>query len=109
MKNVTNKLRVVHYPQIGSKAGKFEVYVKDEEQAFLIYNTLANQHVWLFENKIIPDYCNSILVEMYDESIDEDTNEPYGWCNYWNEEEGMEWDEIEQSYFNLNKQEEIIC
>lgn len=70
MKKVTNKLRVVHFPQVGSKAGFFEVAVKDEEQAAFTMNLLANQHLWLFENKIIPDYANIISVEMYDENKD---------------------------------------
>jgi len=99
MKNVTNKLRVVHFPQVGSKAGFFEVAVKDEEQASFTINILANQHLWLFENKVIPDYTNIITVEMYDESIDEETGNAYGWGNYWNEDECMEWDEVEETYF----------
>ena len=99
MKNITNKLRVVHFPQVGSKAGFFEVAVKDEEQASFTINLLANQHLWLFKNNVIPDYANIITVEMYDESIDEETGKPYGWSNYWNEEECMEWDEVEETYF----------
>jgi hypothetical protein len=75
MKNVTNKLRVVHFPQVGSKAGFFEVAVKDEEQASFTINLLANQHLWLFANKVIPDYANIITVEMYDENI-----APNVWC-----------------------------
>lgn len=99
MKNVTNKLRVVHFPQLGSCKESFKVEVKDEEQAYLILNTLAQQHLWLEKNKIIPDYSNVILVEMYDESIDEETGKSYGWSNYWNEEEFMDWQEIEEIYF----------
>jgi len=101
MKNVTNKLRVVHFPQVGSLKDGFKVEVKDEEQANLIVQTLANQHLWLYENKVIPDYSNVIFVEMFDESIDEEAGKPYGWSNYWNEEEGMEWNEIEETYFPI--------
>lgn len=36
---------------------------------------------------------------MYDENIDEETGKPYGWSDYWNEEECMEWDEVEETYF----------
>jgi hypothetical protein len=100
MKNVKNKLRVVHFPQIGSCKECFTVEVKDEEQAFLIMSTLAKQHIWLEKRHIIPDYSNAIFVEMYDESIDTETNEPYGWTNYFNEEEGMEWYDIEIEYFS---------
>lgn len=100
MKNVTNKLRVVHFPQVGSCTKSFNVEVKDEEQASLILNTLAKQHLWLEKNRIIPDYSNVILVEMFDENIDEETGKPYGWCDYYNEEECMEWDEVENTYFS---------
>jgi hypothetical protein len=99
MKNVTNKLRVSHFPQIGSCKKCFIVDVKDEAEAYKIYNVLANQHLWLFKNKIIPDYSNVILVEMFDENIEEETGKPFGWGNYWNEEEVMEWDELEETYF----------
>jgi len=100
MKNVTNKLRVVHFPQVGSCKESFNVEVKDEEQAYFAINLLANQHLWLEKNRIIHDYSNSIFVEMYDNCIDEETGNPYGWGNYWNEEESMEWDEIEETYFH---------
>lgn len=98
MKKVTNKLRVVHFPQVGTKVGFFEVDVVDELEAKKIMDVLANQHLWLFKNKVIPDYANIIAVEMWDESIDEETNQPYGWSNYFNEEEGMEFDEFIDSY-----------
>ena len=100
MINIPNKIRVVHFPQVGSCKESFNVEVKDEEQANLILNTLANQHLWLEKHQIIPDYSNMIFVEMYDESIDEETDKPYGWCNYWNEEECMEWDELQETYFS---------
>lgn len=100
MKNVSNKLRVVHFPQIGSCKASFKVEVKDEEQANLMVNALANQHLWLFENQIIPDYSNTIFVEMFDETIDSETGEPYGWCDYFNDEECMEWDEVVENYFS---------
>jgi len=99
MKKVPNKLRVVHFPQVGSCKESFKVEVKDEEQAYLIVKTLAEQHLWLEKNRIIPDYSNVIIVEMYDANIDGGTKKPYGWCNYYNEEECMEWEEIEETYF----------
>ena len=102
MKNVPNKLRVVHFPQVGTCNKSFNVDVKDEEQAALIVKTLANQHLWLEKNHIIPDYSNVIIVEMFDENIDEETSKPYGWCDYFNEEECMDWDEIEEAYFSNN-------
>jgi len=99
MKNVKNKLRVVHFPQVGSSGDSFTIDVKDEEQAHFAINLMANQHIWLEKHRIIPDYCNSIFVEMYDDEIDEETGSPYGWTNYWNDEEYMEWEEIEETYF----------
>ncbi len=98
MENVTNKLRVNHRPQVGAVKSGFKVEVKNEEQAYLMVNALADQHLWLYKNKIIPDYSNVILVEMFDENIDEETGKPYGWCNYYNEKEMMEWDDVEE-YF----------
>jgi hypothetical protein len=89
MNLVKNKLKVSHYPQIPGKA--FEVEVKDEIQASLIVNTLANQHLWLYENNYIPDYSNAITVSMFDEEENE-------WTDYWNEEEMMEFDEFEETY-----------
>ena len=98
---VQNKLRVVHYPQVGCDKS-FIVEVKNEEEAFLITNTLANQHLWLHENKFIPDYANVILVELFDTDIDEEseTGEPYGWVDYFNESIG-EWDDVEEYFQSL--------
>ena len=98
MKNVTSKLRVYHFPQIGSCRECFTVEVKDEEQAALIVKTLAEQHLWLEKNNIIPDYSNAIGVEMWDENIDGEGTA--GWCDYYNEEELMDFDEVTETYFN---------
>lgn len=98
MKNVTKKLRVVHFPQVGSCKESFKVEVKDEEQANLVLNTLANQHLWLEKNNIIPDYSNAIFVEMYDNDIDGEGTA--GWCNYYNEEEFMDFDEFVETYLS---------
>lgn len=89
MKQATNKLRVSHFPQIPCKP--FIVEVKDEEQASLIVNTLANQHLFLFDNNFIPDYSNVIIVEMLEDGE---------WISYWNEEELMEFDEFEETYLS---------
>lgn len=91
MKKVTNKLRVLHYPQV--PCNPFIVDVKDEEEAYKITQVLAYQHLWLFENKIIPDYANSICVVMFDKTENE-------WVDYYNELEGMEWDEIVETYIS---------
>ena len=94
MNLVKNKLRVLHYPQIPCKP--FFVDVKDEEQAYLIQETLANQHLYLFDNNIIPDYATSIEVVMWDEDSDGEGNAD--WVIYYNEEEGIEWDEFVEEY-----------
>jgi len=104
MIKVENKLRVCHIPQVGSfseadQESHFYVDVKDEEQAALILSTLAQQHLWLLNNNFIPDYSNMICVEMYDEDIDTETGEPFGWTDYWNDSECMDWDEFEETYF----------
>lgn len=97
----SNKLRVCHYPQIACKP--FIVEVKDEEQAYLIQETLANQHLWLYENNFMPDYANVINVEMYDENIDEETNKPYGWCDYYNFNLDLDWEGYCEHKFNKNE------
>ena len=99
MIGVNKKLRVSHYPQIPCKP--FIVEVKDEEQAFLISEALANQHSFLFENNMIPDYCNAISVQMWDEDSDGDGNPD--WTDYWNEEEGMDFDEFAGEYLTKTK------
>jgi hypothetical protein len=94
MKQVPNKLRVSYYAQIPCKP--FTVEVANEKEALLIVNTLTNQHLFLFEQKIIPDYCDVINVQMYDNDDDDGD----GWVNYYNEEEEMNWDELVEHYFN---------
>jgi len=97
MKEVNNKLRVVHFPQVGSCKHSFKVEVKNEAEAFLMLNALASQHLWLEKHHIIPDYSNALFVEMYDESINDETEER--WTDYYNEEEGLDWDEFVTKYF----------
>lgn len=78
---------VQHFPRF--PCGPFEVEVKDEYEALKMINTLADQHAWLFKSKIIPDYCNSFNVIMWDGSQ---------WVDYWNAEEMMGWDDFETIY-----------
>lgn len=101
MQNVKNKLRVLHYPQFPCEP--FIVDVKDEEQAFLIRETLANQHLFLYKNKFIPDYANMILVSMWDEDYDGEGNAD--WVDYYNEFEDMDFDEYAEKYLSTNLQE----
>ncbi len=96
MKKAPNKLRVLHFPQIPCEP--FFVDVKDEEQAHLVSETLANQHIFLFENNFIPDYSNVIAVVMWDENSDGEGTPD--WVEYFNDEEGMEWDEIVETYLS---------
>ena len=96
MKKVTNKLRVLHYPQI--PCTPFFVDVKDEEQALLIRETLANQHLFLYDNNFIPDYSNMILVVMWDENSDGEGMPD--WVDYYNEEEEMGFDEFVETYLS---------
>lgn len=92
---VDTKLRVSHFPQIPCEP--FYVGVKDEEQAFLVSEALANQHLFLYDNGIIPDYNNSILVEMLDYTSD--GNE---WVDYYNDLEGMDFEEFTEAYLINN-------
>jgi len=91
MKLSGKRLQVWHYPQINH--GAFKVDVKDEYEAIKIINTLADQHIWLFKNKFIPDFANALIVQMWDETGQE-------WVSYYNEEEQMDWDDFETLYEN---------
>ncbi len=98
MKNVTNKLRVHHYPQV--PCNPFIVDVADEQEAKKIMDVLAEQHLFLFANNIIPDYSNAITLVMWEDDPDGSGD----WVDYWNDEEGMEWEEIAQAYFSNQHQ-----
>lgn len=89
MKLSGKRLQVHHYPQV--PCSPFCVDVKDEYEAAKIIDTLADQHIWLLKNKLIPDYCNSFNVVMWDGSE---------WVDYWNESEQMNWDDLEAVYEN---------
>lgn len=91
---VPNKIRVCHYPQVPCQP--FIVEVDNEREAYLIVETLALQHLWLFENNFIPDYCNAIIVEMWD---DIDGEGDFGWVDYYNFLEEKDWEEFVQTYF----------
>jgi hypothetical protein len=94
MEKVKNRLRVCHYPQIPCEP--FFVDVKDEEQALLIRDTLANQHLFLYDKGLIPDYSNVITVVMWDENSDGEGTPD--WVDYHNEDEGMDFDEFAETY-----------
>ena len=87
MKLVENKLRVVHIPQVPMKG--FRVLVENEREAFLIQETLANQHLWLEKNNVIPDYSNVIFVEMFDNGK---------WQDYYNDKDELDWEQFCEKY-----------
>ena len=95
MNLIANKLRVSHFPQIPCKP--FRVEVRNEREAFLVYNTIADQHLFLYENNFIPDYSNTLMIQMWDDDLEPDDNGEK-WTDYWNEEEVMEWDEFSNTY-----------
>lgn len=84
-----NRLQVHHYPQLPCEP--FSVDVENEHEAIKIINTLADQHIWLLKNKLIPDYNNTFNVVMLDGSE---------WVDYWNEAEKMNWEDFEAVYEN---------
>lgn len=88
---IEKKLRVYHFPNIPCKEINFEV--RNEREAYLLYNTIANQHLFLFENNFIPDFSNAIGVQMQLDDGD--------WVDYFNESECMEWDELTEAYIDL--------
>lgn len=94
---MSNKLRVVHIPQVGvNGSDSFIVEVDNEKEANLVVNTIANQHLWLFENNYIPDYSNALFVEMYEN--DE-------WVDYYNNELDLTWGEYEEYLESMETKE----
>lgn len=91
MKLSGKRLQVNHYAQL--PCTPFTVEVKDEYEAIKIINTLADQHIFLFKSKMIPDYANCFTVTMWNEEEKE-------WLDYWNEEEQMNWEDFEAVYEN---------
>lgn len=96
MNLVSNKLRVVHIPQLGTNK-IFKAEVSNEREAFLVSEVLANQHLFLYEQNFIHDYSNVIFVEMWDENMEAD-GDGNKWCNYHNEGEDMDWDQFKEVY-----------
>lgn len=91
MKLSGKRLQVHHYPQL--PCAPFKVDVTDEHEAIKMINILAGQHLWLFKNKIIPDYCNTFTVVMWDDGEND-------WVDYWNDKDDMNWEDFEAVYEN---------
>lgn len=70
---------------MGGVKTSFKYMVQDEKQALFAINILADQHLWLEENRVIPDYSNAFFVEML---VDND------WVEYYNEAEDLDWDDV---------------
>jgi thioredoxin 1 len=90
-----NKLQVLHFAQIPCKP--FRVDVKDEKDALRVIKILAEQHLFLYEHKIIPDYANVLMVNMFEDGE---------WVNYYSEDE-MDWDEVRQELERVSSTVEI--
>lgn len=73
MQLIKHKIRVLHHPQIPCKP--FIREVNNEREAYLLIETLADQHLFLFHNKFIPDYANIVTLEMFEDGE---------WCSYYN-------------------------
>lgn len=67
----TLKLRVSHFPQVGSNAGCFKHPVSDWDDGQRVASLLADYDMFQFNNKIKPDYCNATVIEYFD-PIDND-------------------------------------
>lgn len=94
---MSKKLRVSHFPQI--PCNPFIVEVRSIEEAKKIFDVLANYDLFQYENRIKPDYCNTTILE------------------YWDEEkkEWLEWHDKENNYtldeycrYVINQQAEYI-
>jgi Superinfection exclusion gene product 17 len=82
------KFKLYHYPQVPCEP--FTVEVDSIEKAMLLEKVLAEQHCFLFDQNIIPDYCNVITVQIWNEDEDD-------WWDY--DDEGNDWDALQEFYF----------
>ena len=57
----TSKYRLLHFPQIPCKP--FVVESDDLQYLVNVKKVLVDQHLFLFENKMIPDYCNTVAIQ----------------------------------------------
>jgi hypothetical protein len=82
------RFKIYHYPQVPCKP--FKVEVDSIEKAMLLEKVLAEQHLFLLKENIIPDYCNVITVQMWNE-------EEQDWCDY--DTDGNDWETIQELYW----------
>ncbi|GMX64502.1 hypothetical protein Elgi_37710 [Paenibacillus elgii] len=75
------KLRVAHFPQI--PCNPFYVEVEDLHQAKKIMDVLANYDLFQLNNKIKPNYCNTTVLEQWNEEEQE-------WLSWCDEETGID-------------------
>ena len=66
--------RVLHFAQVPCKP--FVAAAKDMETAVAIAEAVSLQHLFLFDQGIIPDYSNVVTIEVWDgeewEEVDDD-------------------------------------
>lgn len=74
-----SKYRLLHYAQVPCKP--FVVESDDLEYLLKIKTILTEQHLFLYNNRVIPDYTNSLMIEelIPEESRgeDDDPEDPY--------------------------------
>jgi hypothetical protein len=85
------KLRVSHFPQVPCKP--FIVPVDSLKEARKIFDVLANYDIFQFENRIKPDYCNTTVLEYWDEEEQE-------WLSWYDEETGI--DDLDEYFDYIN-------
>lgn len=88
-----SKLRVAHYPQVPCKP--FIVEVEDIKEAKKVSDILADYDLFQYENNIKPDYCNTTVVEKFNEYTGE-------WNDWYDDETGI--DDIDEylEYLEVN-------
>lgn len=80
-------LRVFYFPQVPGKP--YIVDVEDEKDAYRIMNILKGQHQFMLKHEMIPNCSPTLGIEMFKDEK---------WVSYWNETEGLNWDELEFMY-----------
>ena len=73
----------------------FCVHCDTEMEVALIVNTFSLQHLWLFNNKRIPDYANVLIVESYNE-------EDRCWESFDEPETFCDWEDYEEKTFKVS-------
>lgn len=61
---VAHPYRVLHFPQVPCEP--YVAPARTFDEAIAISENLSLQHLFLYENKFIPDYSNIVVIQVWD-------------------------------------------